>query len=420
MKGLGRLLVAVAVAATSAALPTVAFAETARPEAKRLNAEGMKLYREGRFAEARQRFEKAVRSDPDHLMFSFNLACMLVKTGEPDRAHLLLHRLVLRDAKRFVPRLRADPDLEPLRRSGHIEKIIAAGGLPPRAEKAVTAVLAAPRAKHGRTEVAWADVDDDGTFEAFAWVSHSRIDGRTHDLVAVQRRAKGLSVTRVAELPLLMDWGTLDAYQGGIALLSSPFSGSHQTEVRLMAVRVAGPRIEKVWERHAGLESTCLGDECAVDDYYNGRLQLTLVDLDADTEPELVINEVDDCDYRRLRQKVLDLQGSRLAPMKGGRTAIRRRAKALRAKALSGDVTAAEALLRLQPRDQKVRLALIRAALPAKSSMDCPDEHIEIYALLATKVALRKLPDDRCVRSYFPPSDPYHCRHSWDAVSLDP
>ncbi|MGD0837115.1 MAG: tetratricopeptide repeat protein [Polyangia bacterium] len=95
------LLLLYAAAASSAGIPPlaqgrglVAVAKPAAPVAMLNNAEGKKLYRQGRFAEARERYRAALAADPDFLSAQLNLACSLAREGSFAEAAEEISRLL--------------------------------------------------------------------------------------------------------------------------------------------------------------------------------------------------------------------------------------------------------------------------------------------------------------------------------------
>ncbi len=101
-------------------LPRLGFAAVPEPvpaSAREANAEGVRLHRAGKHAEARARFEEALREVPGYGLARFNLACAQSKAGQQQAAAHALEGALEQDLARFGPLWREDADLAALRGS---------------------------------------------------------------------------------------------------------------------------------------------------------------------------------------------------------------------------------------------------------------------------------------------------------------
>ena len=100
------LLVAVSAAVCPASAPTpdapgfTAVAKLPTAEAMRLNSEGKQLYRQERFADAREKYRAALAADPDFLGAQLNVACSFSRQGRYAEAAEIAATLIRRA---FVP-----------------------------------------------------------------------------------------------------------------------------------------------------------------------------------------------------------------------------------------------------------------------------------------------------------------------------
>ncbi|MCP3100403.1 tetratricopeptide repeat protein [Myxococcus sp. K15C18031901] len=134
------------------ALPLLVLALTATPpppSARNLNTEGFRLYQEGRYPEALEKFQAAARDAPDYALARYNVAATLGVLRKQGRVcEFGAHRDVIvehltqaveRDARRLT-RARQDPDLDPIRDTLGWQRLL---GRTPERETDVPALLRA-------------------------------------------------------------------------------------------------------------------------------------------------------------------------------------------------------------------------------------------------------------------------------------
>lgn len=374
---------------------------------KQLNTEGFRAYQRGDFAAAKDKFEQAIEADSTNLQATYNLACTLARQGQGETAKAYLRYLVRRDPRgKLIRKMKQDPDLQRLRDDGSLAALVARGGLAEKAHRRIAKALAAgaKASLPPGEDVLITDLDQDGDPEAFWWNSQLDLALAT-DVVAVRRGTTGgLEVTPLGLLPGYVEDGSLLASAPGFGLLVSAFAASHNSTEYYLVVRVEHGKISVVWENSTSLESTCLSDDCEGAEDSDDQIGFTFMNLDADSEAELIVERTTDCQFGAGQVTVLDLVRGRMRPLPRARRLLAAKAASLRPRVLRGDERAVDQLLRLTPVNEDglpSLLEALRQAEPGSAPAKGLGRLLEHYKKNASDRAWRRVLADPWLRRHY-------------------